>query len=200
MKKIVLSTIAMAAMVLTSYGQGIITFDASEGGGGVVSQGTAGNLEQNDINASLLYFNGTSYVDIVDMLLSDNTATSGLTVTVPPTSTQAAGGDITFSGPGILYDNSGNNYVINGIASGTVVSFEVEAWTGSFNSYAAALASGTAFAGTSSPFSETLSPAGAPQNANIDSMPNFTMTVPEPTTLAFAGLGGLSLLLFRRRS
>jgi len=202
MKKIVLSTVAMAAMALTSYGQGVITFDASEGGGGVISQGTAGNLEQNDINASLLYFNGTQYVDIVDLLLSDTTATSGEVVDVgtgdsPVSSTQDASGDITFNGGGILYDNSGNDYVINGEAAGAVVTFEVEAWTGTANSFAT-VASGQ-FSGVSLPFTETLTSSASPINANIDNMPSFTMTVPEPATLAVAGLGGLSLMLFRRR-
>jgi len=200
MKKIVLSTVAVAAMALTSYGQGVITFDASEGGGGVISQLGSG-VEQNDVNASLLYFNGTSYVDIVDLLLSDTTPTSTINVVVPPDTTQAAGGDITFSGGGVLYDNSGDTYEINGEAAGTVVSFEVEAWTGNYSSYAAAEngVAGT-FGGVSAPFTETLSALTSPENANIDNMPSFTLTpVPEPATLAVAGLGGLSLMLFRRR-
>jgi hypothetical protein len=200
MKKIVLSTVAVAAMALTSYGQGVITFDASEGGGGVISQLGSG-VEQNDVNASLLYFNGTSYVDIVDLLLSDTTPTSTINVVVPPDTTQAAGGDITFNGGGILYDNSGDTYQITGEAAGTVVSFEVEAWTGNYSSYASAELNGVVgtFGGVSAPFTETLSSAASPINANIDNMPSFTLTpVPEPATLAVAGLGGLSLMLFRR--
>lgn len=203
MKKTVLATIAIAAAAgLSAYGQGVITFDASEGATpNTISVGTAGNLEQNDVNASLLYYNGTSYVDIVNLLLSDTTPTSTINVSVPPVTTQAAGGDITFNGGGILYDNSGDTYQFSSLAAGTVVTFEVEAWTGTYNSYAAALAGtvGT-FAGTSASFTETLSASTSPQNANIDGMPSFTMTpVPEPTTLAFAGLGGLSTLLLRRR-
>jgi hypothetical protein len=37
-------------------------------------------------------------------------------------------------------------------------------------------------------------PAGSPMILNL-----IPTTVPEPTTIALAGLGGLSLMLFRRR-
>jgi len=200
MKKIVLSTIAMAAMMaLTSYGQGIITFDTTEGSSVVSINGSAAQV---DLNASLLYFNGTSYVDIVNLLLSDTTPTSGLTVSVPPATTQAAGGDISAYGNGILIDNSGNNYIITDEAASDVVSFEVEAWGGSASSYAVADATPGTLVGASAPFTETLSSSGSPENANIGSMPSFNLTpvpTPEPATLAFAGLGGLSMLLMRRR-
>ncbi len=202
MKKIVLSTIAMVALALTSYGQGVITLDASSSSGVVDLNGSAASV---DLNVSLLYFNGTSYADIVDLLLSDVSPTSAINVGVPPTTTQAAGGDITAFGSGVLYDNSGDTYQISTAGAGSVVSFEVEAWTGNYSSYAAAFASAQIgeFAGISSAFNETLSAAASPINASLDTMPTFNLTqvpVPEPATLALAGLGGLSVLLFRRRA
>ena len=195
MKKIILSALAVASLSLSSYSQGVITFDASSSSGVVQINGATDNAT--DINAALLYFDGTSYVPFVTMLLSDTTPTSG-NFTAP--STQAAGGDVSTFGAGILFDNAGNTYQLPSLPAGSVVSFEVQGWLGAFSTYAQAQAASGATWGTTAAFNETLSSAASPINASLDAMPNLNLiTVPEPTTIALAGLGAASLLLFRRR-
>lgn len=197
MKKIILSALAVASLSLSSYSQGVITFDASASSGVVQLNGATDTAT--DINAALLYFNGSSYVPFVTMLLSDTTPTLG-NFTVP--STQSAGGDVSTFGGGVLYDNSGNTYQLPSLTAGTVVSFEVQGWLGAFSTFAQAAAASGATFGVTGPFNETLSAAASPINAALDAMPNLnllTSPVPEPTTIALAGLGGASLLLFRRR-
>jgi PEP-CTERM motif len=87
----------------------------------------------------------------------------------------------------------------SGHSAGDPFWYELVVWTASAGSYAAA----TGINGDQYGIShvETLILGGGidtPQNANL--FPNLTLTlVPEPATLALVGLGGLSLMLFRRK-
>lgn len=77
---------------------------------------------------------------------------------------------------------------------GTTVYFEVLAYQTASGSYSNSLAG----RGHSAPFSATLTTGlGLPDTANF--APFTVSQVPEPATLALAGLGGLGLLLFRRK-
>lgn len=193
MKKLIVSSLAVLGLALSGYSQGVITFDGSLGGH-VSINGVADTAT--DINAELLYNNGTMFVPVVTLLLSASSGTSG---TLPIGSIQPASGDITFNGDGSLYDNSGNTYIIPLIAGGSPATFEVEAWTGSFSSLAAAV-TGNANTVTSGSFVETLTLASSPILAACDQMPAINLVgVPEPATMALAGLGVASLLAFRRR-
>src|SRR5207253_3363567 len=90
---------------------------------------------------------------------------------------------------------SGRIYTIQGAT--TSAYFRVEAWTGNFNSYAAAVAGGAPAAQTPV-FRNIISepPGTAP---DLLSLPAMVLGVLEPSTFALVGLGCL-LLLSRLRS
>jgi hypothetical protein len=99
-------------------------------------------------------------------------------------------------GPGTFADPHGNDYTILGTGANTLAFFQIQAWTGNFNSYAAAVAAGVP-AAQSPVFVNPVSipPGPAP---SLYGMPAIVMsTVPEPSTFALAGLSALCLLLFR---
>jgi hypothetical protein len=184
MKKLILSVTAVAAMSVPAFAQGIFFQD---NGTAAYDTTIAGAPNQNDLNLALLQ--GSTV--LTTLLLSDGTAT----------------GDITGNG-GLIYDNSGDEFLTPTIA-GTTAPFTVEAWTGDYSSYAAALASGVTgvFAGSDSFTVAIAAPASPPPNGNDIS--NFgvvnltqvpTTAVPEPSTLAMAGVGLASMLLFRRKN
>jgi len=194
MKKTILTALVAAGVSVCSYGQGVLSADESTGTpseiNGVVNTGT-------DINWEILYNNGSSFQPLVTFLLSTALGT-GLPG-VPAGTTQGASGSITDNGNGTLFDGSGNTYQVPGTsaAGGSVATFEVEGWTGNgVNSYASAVTKGI-----TASFTESVNSAGNPTLTVLNNMPLLNLTsVPEPATFAMMGLGGLSLLLFRRRS
>jgi len=90
-----------------------------------------------------------------------------------------------------------SNVPVTGTAASTAYEIFVIGWNNAYATPAAAEAAGAAV-GWSAPFSYTfgsslstvLTPAFGPFGVG---------TVPEPTTLALAGLGGMALMMFRRR-
>jgi PEP-CTERM motif len=215
MKKLILSAIALTGLTVASFGQGVINFDGGNNTSTSPTATTEGSLFINgvldtttDVNATLL--GGTSagtLVPIVTLLLSD---TGNPTVTSLFGSTQPALGDITSIGGGNIWDNSGNAYQFSGnsgspqIAAGITAFFEIEAWTGNYSTYAAAVASGlsTVYFGTSAVFTEPLASAAGTEQ-DLENAPALNLLAatptPEPTTMALAGLGSLSLYLMRRK-
>ena len=205
MKKIILSVTAIAGFSVAAFAQGTITFDGSNNtstsptapssGLVFIDSGSGAVLDTTtDINAELLYsatgVAGT-FTSVVTLLLSSSAAPTDGSLG----QSYASAGDITFWANGQLQDQSGQSYVIPTIAAGSTAFFEVMGWTGVGATYGA---QGTAF-GTSSVFSEVLSASTSPVQANIEGMPALVLNVPEPTTMAMAGLGGLSLLFLRRK-
>jgi hypothetical protein len=205
MKKLILSVTALAACSVGTYAQGVITFAGNNNSNTSPTATSGGEVFINgvldtatDINAELLYsstINGT-YSPIVTLLLSSSASAS----TPALGQISGAAADITTGKNGTLIDPSGNSYQIPNLASGTAVYFEVEGWTGTgVNSLPSP--SATEAVGVTAPFSEVLSGA-LPPLANINNMPalNLTTAVPEPSTLAMAGVGLASMLIFRRRN
>jgi hypothetical protein len=195
MKKTILTALVAAGVAGVSYGQGVLSADGSTGTKTEIN-GTVNTTT--DINWEVLYNNGSSFVPLVTFLLS--TAVGTGTPGVPAGTTQGASGSITFNGDGSLYDQSGNTYQVPGTsaAGGSIATLEVEGWTGNgVNSYASAVTKGI-----TASFTESVNSAANPTLTTLNNMPllNLTSGVPEPATFAMMGLGGLSLLLFRRRS
>jgi hypothetical protein len=202
MKKLILSVTAITGVSLGAFGQGAITFDASANTSTSVSA-TSGGLvfiggvldTTTDINAELLYSStaGGTYSPVVTLLLSSSASPTGGTLG----QTIGASGDITGVGSGALLDLSGQTYVLP-IASTVTAYFEVEGWVGTSSSYANA----TGAKGTTAPFSEVLSSTFPPLQTigNMPALNLVTTVVPEPSTLAMAGVGLASMLIFRRRN
>jgi hypothetical protein len=171
MKKTLATLTIVAGLALSSFGQGYLYFDSSFGGTVSIN----GVLDTTtDINLALV--NQTLGTTVATLLLSDTTAAS----------------DITFNGDGTIYDLSGLPYS-TGVA-GTSYSFIVEGWLNG-DTYNFGLPNN----GQSAPFSVTVLANTAIPPANIVNMPSFNIpTVPEPSTLALAGIGA-ALLVIRRR-
>ena len=101
---------------------------------------------------------------------------------------------------GTFFD--GSYGVVNGVGGLGTAFLQVVAWVGSATGPA-----GATYVGSSAVWSQTIgtvipAPPGnaTPSTLDIPGTSIVMIAVPEPTTLALAGLGGLALLAFRRRS
>jgi hypothetical protein len=200
MKKLILSATAVAGFSMAGFAQGGLYFDGSSNSNTSLNATTEGSTFINgvldtstDINAELLYSSTATgtFNPIVTLLLSSQNANSSTASTLGQTYT--AVGDITeFSA---LYDPTGTEYVVPGIGAGATIYLEVEGWLGNSSTYAGAVTKGT-----TAVFTEAL--VAVPGTSNdIEDMPALNLTaVPEPSTLAMAGVGLASMLIFRRRN
>jgi len=190
-KSIFIAVVGMAACAATSYGQGYVVFNSYSADALAGAITTIGSLSgapvDSTFHADLYYFIGT----VTDAV--------GATPTALPTG-------LTDLGISVAYDASGDGYfqgattTIPGYSSGPIT-FEVVAFNGS--TYANSTIRGRSGAFTESSIANSLSSPPSDFGDNGPGMPNFfvaTVTpVPEPTTLALAGLGGLASLVAIRR-
>lgn len=95
---------------------------------------------------------------------------------------------------GLLMDPSGSSLTIPGVSSSPGY-LDLFLWEGNYSSYGDAVMADAPTA-TTGVFAQATASGGNPPPSL--SMPDVLL-VPEPGTLALAGLGGLSLLLFRHR-
>jgi len=178
------------------YGQGVILDNAGFNGG--ISATSGGRVF---VNGAL--FDGINFNVGVTVLGGPNSGNL-TTIGTYTASTDPKG----YTGLDIGQFRLGNaaaEVAIPGVAGGTAATIQLNMWYdgagGLFNSYAAA-ASGGGFIGTIT-FQTPTSGGQPPLPAqNLVGMPSINLVaapVPEPTTLALAGLGAASLLIFRRR-
>jgi hypothetical protein len=201
MKKLILSVTAIAGLAMAGSAQQVYLHDDNAAAPTSNDVSINGVISTGDLNLELLVGGtaGTVTTDVVTLLLSQatSTATTGLG------SVQSAQGDV--SALGLIADQSNNGYQV---AGGTDF-YQILAWTGNYSSYAAALASGQTGvdAGETAvlQFDLNSTPAvGAPPaDEDLASPLNLTQVtsiVPEPSTMAMAGVGLASMLIFRRRN
>jgi len=207
MKKIILSAIVVAGFTTASFAQGYLNFDGSNNTSTSPTATSEGQVFINgqldtatDINAELVYGATAGSVSLSDSVVTLLLSQATSTTTSAVGTTQSALGDITAFASGVLFDVSGNAYAVPGSTVGGTEYFQVYAWTGDYSTYAQALAAGADTA-TSDVFSEVLTSATGTET-DIEGMSALNLTAavtPEPTTMALAGLGGLSLLFLRRK-
>jgi hypothetical protein len=195
-KTIILAFLGLTAAAATSYGQGTIafdTYDAGPGSAGIITTYGAGNgaLSGTGLGKTFTGVLLWSTVNIPDQ--ASTSLTAGLPITAGwnygPTYTFATG-----SAPVAGFLLSPQNLVISS-AVGQTLYFEIAAYNG------AAYGSST-IQGHSATFTATLVtgqtlPSGQQLN-NLQSFSAFSV-VPEPATMALAGLGGLASLVMLRR-
>jgi hypothetical protein len=203
-KSILLGIIGLAACAATSYGQGFIILDNYTVSGGYVTysagipaNGVSGALGTPGSGLLSGWTVGLYYV-LGNPAISDP---SSIGIPIAPltlgtgTGSAASVFDSTFGTAGTFFNAA--NFAVPGGAIGGLVTLELVAYDTAGGSYAGAL-----YRGHSVPFVLTMQSGTAiPPTAQVG--PGFStfalQPVPEPTTLALAGLGGLSLLLFRRK-
>jgi hypothetical protein len=205
MKKSIVASIAVVALGSVAFGQGVI-FD-NIGNSGVQNAASNGRVYNQD--GSL--FDGLDYNLGVTVLVSSTGANGSYNVfqtftpgNDPKGYTGADVGQFQLGAANLAVD-------LPGISAGGTAFLEFMVWSAAGNgsgtlaaSYNAAVLAGdptaTVFFSTG-----TSNPAGSPPvpASNLTSMPSFTLVatpVPEPTTLALAGLGGFGMLMaFRRK-
>jgi hypothetical protein len=197
MKKSILLAIGVAAG-MTSYGQGAIKLDTYNTYGpyvtyGAGSDGVLGAKVGSTYTMGLYYVIGNVAIGADPTGIAvPSTLSGGLVLGTGLGSTAqfaTAGAPL-----GAAYANDAYNVPGTVATGGTTVTFEIVAYNGS--TYANSTDRGHSVA-----FQLVTSDSSSPTTVKTGSaMPAFTvLPVPEPSTLALAGLGGLSLLLMRRK-
>jgi len=193
MKKLIVSSLATAVVSLAAYGQGTVSMLNINAAAGV-------NAPVYDGVATTVKLAGANYQ-------------AGLYAGLSSTSLSYVGNSTPFlSAGGAGYFNGGTT-VLSTIAPGTSAFVQVWAWdttlggttTGATlaQAQAAFLTGGkTDVVGWSDiipivPANPNSSPPGTP--TALVGLTSFELQVPEPSTMALAGLGAAALLIFRRR-
>jgi len=227
MKKLLtIATVAAALSGLSALGQGYFLFTGSaktEWTGWLNGTPQIGAVQAGSNNVAFLIGTGTPLVDGLEASTATNAVqnlttlfgmTGGTNVTAwydilndPDYSlaTYNTGGTRVILAPNASNGaiGTGTEVEVNGTSSaGGTISIYVIGWSAAYATPQAAALAGSPV-GWSAPFSYTYANSiGTPLNFTQSGLGNYMVDpapIPEPTTLALAGLGGLSLLLFRRR-
>jgi hypothetical protein len=221
MKKItIIGALALTVASLSVYGQGTILVDNSANTGAFGGQsfnGTTGDpVYSATVTANGLIFttdtadqaghNGYASADSTMMgadfswaLFGGATSGTATTFIVGDTGGAITGDNVNW---GDIQLQSGTGQNVSGTTAGNAVFLDLQVWEGSTFSTFALAAAGNDYRADSGVFSN---PSGGIVGGNpvaaapLSGMPDIIMTVPEPTTIALAGLGGAALLAFRRR-
>lgn len=212
MKKIILTCVATIGLAAGAFAQGSIAVDNSANSEGL-SIGAAtqasgqGNFFSGNYTMQVWYLNGALPANVTS---DGNLNTVGLTAYNNLTADGFTLGG-TFANQTILAANAGSFSLgeldMPGASASTIIA--LVAWTSGPNGNTATVSqtyAGSAFGGVfafANPTANyTANPAPTPSALTGWDGPNdlvMVSNVPEPTTMALAGLGGLSLFLARRK-
>jgi hypothetical protein len=194
MKKLLFSALFAGAATMGVYAQGTINVD-NTANANPSSTATSGGLVFSQASPSstpvLFPATGSFSVEVLG-----GASSSSLTPIVTLT-----GAQVFNYGGGIFGDASGGTYIVPGVAGSATATLEVEAWTGNFASYAAAVTGGAEVGNVI--FQNPTGGGGVPiaTPSDLTGMPALILTPsPEPSTIALGGLGAAALMFFRRRN
>jgi hypothetical protein len=213
MKK-TLVTIAIAAVTLGSFAQGYFSFTGNPrtAWDGFTTSGSSKPAAT--LNVGFLFGTGSAMISGLASSVPTNSFSANFSVSTawtdilndPNFAVAATGGSTVVQATasnGSWSYNGGNTFAVTGSAVQTYNIIEF-AWSSAYATPQAAAAAGSPV-GWGSAFSYTsVSSIGTPLTFPASGATPFgvvatPVVTPEPTTLALAGLGGASLLLFRRR-
>jgi len=219
MKKLILTLLVITGATFSGYSQGVINFDNTPTGYGSVVVNNSGVFSYSGSFTVALFAAVPTAVTLAQGpdAYGQLTYSQFLADSFTLAATTTGGGQYgTFSGGtatlGVAGGYSAGNYTVNDYVA-------LAAWTGGYANLAAAVTANAAYGiitfvnpvgpGGASPNIPNLSgwlgvtPTPADATFEGSGYPNdLIMTVhavPEPSTMALAALGGVSLLLFRRR-
>lgn len=188
MKKTLVTLLAAAAVVASSYGQGTVTFSASSGTFKVNKEAVPGS---GIFNTAVPSSDGAKVVLLWAPVGTTDVALFSAVGALVNVGTPVAG---YFSG-GTRTIPAGSG--ATGIAPGGQVALVVQGFIGT--DYANASLRGYSPIFTVTTGNPISTPAGTPTPINAVWGGLNLAQVPEPTSMALAGLGAASLLIFRRR-
>lgn len=183
MKKLLL-TLALVAAVTAAYAQGTVQFN-----NGTLTRVTMQGVGNVPTTAAINYG------------LFWGTAQAGPFTLVQPLGTSST------ANAGIIAGGAGPNYAVTGSTEGGTVWLQIKGWDASFGNDWLAASTGGQWFGQTDIRQVTLGPTAGPgtviwQGATGTNPNRFNplvlLPVPEPSTLALAGLGA-ALVIFRRR-
>jgi hypothetical protein len=196
-KSIFIAVLGVTAVAATSsYGQGFVAFSSyiANGGSGALTStfGTATPLGVG-YTAYLYYALGTVSDPVNESLVSS--------ITSP-----ISGAFTLLAGSGTAYDNSGNAIGAAGLGYFDGATLTIPSYSGGAISWEILASNGSgSVVGRSGSFTDSSIagpdvPVGVIGDNTTGGFPSFLVApVPEPTTLALAGLGGLASLVALRR-
>jgi len=220
MKKLItIGVLAIAATTAFSQGYFKLSSGKSQTFDGFTTPGAAGVSANVDVALFWAAANTTPTVD--SLLTSTPTAGNSSTVesyTVAQAWTAILNGQFaeatstSIGGPvqgptsttGVVKFAGGSSFDIVGASISTAYTFYLVSWSAAFANPTAAQAGGSAV-GWSAPFQYTVGTGPTDNSVTSPTIGQFgtfapaVTVVPEPGTMALAGLGGLSLLAFRRK-
>lgn len=182
MKKVLFTAALLAGLSTTAslYAQGTILLDNGPGGLIYLDSVAPANLLVVDVNAQL--FGGPVGGALTSLKTLAQASAAGITVDA-----------------GRISDPSGSPVAVPGVALGGTAELRLLLWQGSSPTFAGAAGQRTADSGLfSNPTGGNGSPPALP--ASLSGLPVMVLQVPEPSTLALAGLGVAALLAYRRRN
>lgn len=196
MKKVILTALALVA-VISAQAQGRINF--SSAGSGVASKFVTSGLNGDPLGVKSI--TSADATIRADLFWTAGASTVGVT---PGQLTTQAGYNQLFSAVAAQAGYfTGGSKTVTGWTAGPIVA-QVRVWDTAFGSYETARTAPGAHWGESVLFviTPTVSPTAAPNLVGLGNPATYTLTfnpVPEPSSMALAGLGAAALLVFRRR-
>lgn len=200
-KSVLLGILGIATCAATSFGQGVILLDNYNSSGPIITFGA--NVPLNGVAGP----NGVAGTGLPAGWTAGLYIANGNLSLTDPSSSQMPIGTLTLgtgngstatfftSTFGTLGEFLASAAYVTGVAAGSPVTLEIVAYPTAAGSYAAAQ-----YRGHSTPFTMNTFDSTSPSIPPLSGLVGFSVTpVPEPTTLALAGLGGLALLAFRRK-